>query len=119
MVQGSVKLLHVRKIPTILLKVDIARAFDSVSWQFPLEIMEFVDFSRTWGYWTSVLLSSASTRVLMNGNPGERTSHSKGLQQGDPLSPMLFLLIMEGLSALICKADKWSLLQPLGTRLLH
>jgi hypothetical protein len=45
---------------------------------------------------------------------GDRISHTKGLSQGDPLSPMLFLFIMEVLHALIQKADTWSLLNPIG-----
>jgi hypothetical protein len=105
--------------PTLLLKIDIAWAFNSVAWSFLLEIMEFVGFSRLWREWTIVLLSTASTKVVMNGNPGERISHAHGLRQGDPLSPMLFLLVMEALNALIHKADTWLLLQPLDTRLPH
>jgi hypothetical protein len=66
--------------------------------------MEFVGFSRIWRDWTTMLLSSASTKVLMNGYPGERICHACDLRQGDPLSPMLFLLVMEALNALIRKA---------------
>jgi hypothetical protein len=44
-------------------------------------------------------------RILMNGNPGEKICHARGLRQGDPLSPMLFLLVMEVLGALIHKVD--------------
>jgi hypothetical protein len=52
--------------------------------------------------------------VVLNGVLGGRICHESGLRQGDPLSPMFFLLIMEVLNALICKEDSWSLLQPLG-----
>jgi hypothetical protein len=62
----------------------------------------------------SVLLSLASTRILLNGNPGERICYARGLRQGDPLSHMLFLLLMEVLIALICKADAWLLFHSLG-----
>jgi hypothetical protein len=64
--------------------------------------------------WISVLISTASTRVLLNGDCGSRICHARGLHQGDPLSPMLFLLVMEALNTLIRKADSWSLLHPLG-----
>jgi hypothetical protein len=43
-----------------------------------------------------------------------RICHARGATTGDPLSPMLFLLVMEVLNALICKVDDWSLFQPLG-----
>jgi hypothetical protein len=98
--------------PTLLLKINIAWAFNSVAWSFLLEIMEFVGFSRLWREWTIVLLSTASTKVVMNGNPGERISHAHGLRQGDPLSPMLFLLVMEALNALIHKADTCCFFNP-------
>jgi hypothetical protein len=60
------------------------------------------------------LLSSASTKILLNRNPGDKICHAKVLCHGDPLSPMLFLLVMEVLNALICKVESWSLLRPLG-----
>jgi hypothetical protein len=53
--------------------------------------------------------------IIINGNPGDRICHVRGLWQGGPLSPMLFLLVMEVLSALIRKADQWALLQQLGS----
>jgi hypothetical protein len=56
----------------------------------------------------------ANIRVMMNGSWGTRIYGAQGLKQGDPLSLMLFLLIMEVLNALIKKVDSWSLFQPLG-----
>jgi hypothetical protein len=101
-------------VPCLLFKVDIAQAFDLVSWPFLLQVMQAVDFSRVWHDWVSMLLSSASTKVLLNSAPGDLVCHTRGLQQGDPLSPMLFLLIMEVLSAMFRRAENWSLLQQIG-----
>jgi hypothetical protein len=109
LVQSTAKLLHLRKCPSLLLKIDIAKAFDSVAWPFLLDILEYLGFPRTWRDWISCLMSSASTRIIMNGNPGEMICHARGLRQSDPLLPMLFLLTMEVLGALIRKADGWSL----------
>jgi hypothetical protein len=63
--------------------------------------------------WVIALLSSAITRVVMNGVPGQPICHGHGLHQGDLLSPMLFLLIMEVLDSLIRNADTWKLLHDL------
>jgi hypothetical protein len=57
-------------------------------------------FSRVWCDWVSAMLSTTSTKVLLNGVPRERVCHVCGLRLGDPLSPILFLLVMEALSAL-------------------
>jgi hypothetical protein len=62
------------------------------------------------------LLASASTKILLNASPGNKICHARGLRQGDPLSPMLFLLVMEVLNSLIAMADLWSLFKPLGLR---
>jgi hypothetical protein len=80
--------------------------------------MKHAGFPGAWLDWLPVLLSTANTRVLLNGSPGRRICHARGLRQGDPLSPMLFLFVMEVLNALIKKADKWNLLQGLGMNLV-
>ena len=65
------------------------------------------------------LLGSSSSRVLLNGVPGEVFYHRRGLRQADPLSPMLFILVMDVLNSLIEKASVEGLLQPLSTRSIH
>jgi hypothetical protein len=57
--------------------------------------------------------------VLLNGIPGDFISHQRGLCQGDPLSPMLFILAMDVLGFLISKAENDGLLKPLSTRTLQ
>lgn len=115
-VQLTVRLLHSTRRPSILLKIDIAKAFDTVSWPFLLQLLEFMGFSRRWRDWMSALLSTASTKILLNGRPGDRICHARGLRQGDPLSPMLFVLVMEALNGLIGRADLEGVLNPLPPR---
>jgi hypothetical protein len=112
--QSMTKLLHVKKRPTLLLKVDIAHAFDSVARSFHFVVLQHLGFPRRWIDWVAALLSTANTKILLNGMIGERICHARGLRQGDPLSPMLFLLVMEVLSTLICKVDAYSLWHSLG-----
>jgi hypothetical protein len=82
----------------VLLKIDIAKAFDSVAWNFLLEVLQHMGFGRRWRNWVSMILASSSTKILINGRPGRRICHARGLRQGDPLSPMMFVLIMEVLN---------------------
>jgi hypothetical protein len=67
----------------------------------------------------SGLLFSSSTHVLMNGIPRATIIHRRGLRQGDPLSPMLFIMAMDVLGYLINKAEDEGLLQPISTRTLQ
>jgi hypothetical protein len=87
-----------------------------VCWSFLLEVMAYVGFPAVWREWIVVLLSSASTGIQLNGTQGDRICHARGLRQGDPLSSMLFFLVMEVLNSLFCKADHWALLQKLPPR---
>jgi hypothetical protein len=100
-IRGSARLLHTRKVACLLLKIDMTKAFDSVAWPFLMEILVHMGFPSGWRDWISALLSSASTKVLLNGEPGERICHARELCQGNPFLSMLFILIMEVLSALI------------------
>ena len=112
LVQQTIKLLHKKKVPSIFLKLDISKAFDSVSWSFLLEILQHLGFGTAWCNLVSRLLTTASTRILVNGEPGEVIRHQRGLRQGDPLSPMLFILVMDVLNSLFTKAEGLGLLQP-------
>ncbi|WVZ53711.1 LOW QUALITY PROTEIN: hypothetical protein U9M48_004616, partial [Paspalum notatum var. saurae] len=71
---------------------------------------------RRWCNLLCLLLSTSHTRVLVNGEPGEPILHRRGLRQGDPLSPMLFLLAMEVLNALVSQATQENLFQPLAVQ---
>jgi hypothetical protein len=96
-VSQVIKDLHKKKVPSIFIKLDISKAFDMVNWSFLLDIMEYLGFGRWWRNWVSLLWATSSSRFMLNGEPGRSISHRKGVRQGDPLPPMLFLLAMEPL----------------------
>jgi hypothetical protein len=98
--------LHARHYPTVLLKVDLVKAFDTVAWPFLLKVLEHIGFPTRWRDWLSALLGMANTKVLVNGRPGWRICHARSLRQGDPLSLLLFVIVMDVLNALISEADR-------------
>jgi hypothetical protein len=69
--------------------------------------------------WIAMLLRTASTRVLVNGAVGRVFSHGRGLRQGDPLSPLLFVLVIDVLSAMFRAAESLGVLPPLPAGLRH
>ena len=113
MVQLATKALHARRVPTVLLKIDIAKAFDSVSWPFLLCILRHMGFGERWIAIVCAILRSSSSRVFLNGVPGPRFWHRRGVRQGDPLAPMFFVAVMEALNAFFRRAEEDGMLAPL------
>jgi hypothetical protein len=86
---------HWKKKPALLLKIDIARAFDSVSSEYLFELMQAIGFSTRWTDLLACLLSSSLSVFLLNGTRGELIRHRRGLGQDDPLSPFLFIMAID------------------------
>ena len=93
------------------LKLDISKAYDRVEWARLEKIMEKLGFHSRWRRLMMQCISSVTYDVRINGKPSGHIIPTRGLRQGDPLSPYLFLLCAEGLSALIKKASADGLLE--------
>jgi hypothetical protein len=109
-----VRKIHSRKEPGVLLKLDISRAFDSLSWVFLLEILQKFGFPEIWIRWIAISIRTASTHISVNGVPGRRIKHARGLRQGDPLSPQLFVLEMEMVTLIFSTAVEAGVLSTFG-----
>jgi len=83
------------------LKLDMRRAYDRVEWGYLREIMSRLGFHHLWIDMVMRLVSSVSLSVLVNGDRLESFKPTRGIRQGDPISPYLFLLAAEGLSCLL------------------
>lgn len=89
------------KRPALLAKIDFSKAFDSIQWFFLIKVMHARGFPEKWIRWISAMLCTASSRVVINGDRGEYFMHKRGLRQGDPLSPMLFIIAVDVLQRMI------------------
>ncbi|KAK1606371.1 hypothetical protein QYE76_030044 [Lolium multiflorum] len=92
------------------LKLDMRKAYDRVEWKYLEEIMLRLGFSRRWVTLVMRLVTSVSFSVLFNGVPQEEFRPTRGIRQGDPISPYLFLLAAEGLSCFLENHDQSSTL---------
>ncbi|GJT93456.1 RNA-directed DNA polymerase, eukaryota [Tanacetum coccineum] len=86
-----------KKKHALIFKVDFEKAYDSVRWDFLDDVLYSFGFGSKWRAWIQTCLNSSRGSILINGSPTEEFQFFKGLKQGDPLSPFLFILIMESL----------------------
>ncbi|GKV29018.1 hypothetical protein SLEP1_g37997 [Rubroshorea leprosula] len=94
-----------------LFKIDFEKAYDKVSWRFLDFMLQKTGFSNTWRKWIMECLRSSMVSVVVNGSPTRQFSIFRGLQQGDPLCPFLFLIIVEGINGLVLKAVEKGLIE--------
>ncbi|XP_022032949.1 uncharacterized protein LOC110934063 [Helianthus annuus] len=89
-----------------LFKIDFEKAYDIINWKFVVDMFSYMGFGERWCKWIWGVLSSARASVLVNGASTFEFKWEKGMRQGDPLSPFLFVAVMEGLSSILDKAKE-------------
>jgi hypothetical protein len=82
-------------------KLDLSKAYDRVDWDFLRKTLQRMGFAHRWIDWIMSCVTTVRYMVKFNGTLLDAFSPSRGLRQGDPLSPFLFLFVADGLSALL------------------
>jgi len=96
--QEGLHTIKTKGIRACLLKIDLIKAYDRVDWGYLRLLLLHIGIDYVTVEWIMACVCNVSFSVLVNGSPSEFFYGSRGLRQGCPLSPLLFLLIIEGLS---------------------
>lgn len=100
---------HKGKIGFVALKLDMSKAYDRVEWSYLSQIMEKLGFHEKWISLVMKCVTTPTFSILMNNESFGFIKPTRGIRQGDPLSPYLFLPCSEGLSSLLVNARERSM----------
>ncbi|KAL0555833.1 hypothetical protein IC582_004334 [Cucumis melo] len=92
---------RVKKIQGFVIKLDIEKAFDKLNWRFIDFMLMKKGYPIKWRRWIKACISSVQYSIIINGRPRGKIQPSRGIRQGDPISPFIFVLAMDYISRLL------------------
>jgi retron-type reverse transcriptase len=106
-----ISLYHKSGKEMVILKLDFKKAFDKLEHATIIAVLRHKGFGDKWIYWISSILGSGTSEVLLNGVLGRRFHCKRGVRQGGPLSPLLFVLAADLLQSIVNKARDCGILR--------
>ena len=103
--QDIIHLLDLQKSPGLLHLVDFQKAFDSINWKYVIDILERFNFGPTFVRWVEIIYTNISSCEMNNGRSSHYFGLQRGVRQGDPISPYIFIIAVEIL-ALVIKQNR-------------
>ena len=100
--------IHTKKRNGVVFKVDFEKAYDKVKWPFLQQALRMKGFDEAWRRQVESFTQKGSVGIKVNGDIGHYFQTHKGLTQGDPMSPILFNIVVDMLAILIGRAKEAS-----------
>ena len=121
--QEALHSMEIKKKKVVVLKLELKKAYHCVKWDFLWLVLLQIGLSLHLVNWIMGCVSSSSFVVLINGSPTKFFKSSRGLRQGFPMSSLLFILLMEGLSLALHKETGEGFISGIGvdqiTKMIH
>ena len=105
--------------PRMIVKIDVEKAYDTLSWKAILATLSKMNFPTIWLAWIQACISSPGFAFLINGQPTNYIKSTRGVRQGDPLSSYLFILVSQNLTAILKYALNIGMIPGFDNRLQH
>jgi len=90
----------------VIFKIDFEKAYDKVKWSFLHQTLRMKGFSQKWCEWVQSFTQGGNVNIKVNDQLGSYFQTKKGLRQGDPMSPILFNIVVDMLAILIARAKE-------------
>ncbi|WOL00196.1 hypothetical protein Cni_G08909 [Canna indica] len=92
------------RYPILVIKIDLEKVYDRVDWRIILKVMEYMNFPEKFRRWIKACVENVKYHCKVNGVNSRSFMSRKGIGQGDPLSPYLFIILEQRLTELIKQA---------------